>query len=399
MSNVYNDEMMANNNQIEKYRKVQLKTIILAVCIIPVLLIFVHYSVSITFFFLAIGVFFHYENKIKDFTKRNSDIVSKAYPDPENVINDYQSNNYGYSSSNNHQYQKDHEPQSRFGHIEYPHDQKNSLEIIIAPEIKNSINKGIGKIKHREFLYKNWNLQSIDQMDSKNIFNFYGPPGTGKTISAKEVAKILNKKLFIVKYDQVESKMVGETEKNIASVFKFAKENDAIIFLDEADALVSQRVESTSANGQYLNAAKNVFMQELDRFNGLMILTTNHFHSFDPALLRRISQHIAFELPNQEMRLKLFKAHIPQEVTVDKKIDFNKLSLLTNGFSGGDIKNVTREAMTMAINQADQLGDITKSCLTEDLLIAEIKNIKRTKKDYFNEKEVKTIGISSQEKD
>lgn len=399
MANAYNEEMMANNYEISKFRNIQLKMIMATVCILPVLAIFIHYYFSLALLTLTIGGYFHYENKIKDFTKRNSDIVNKAYPDPENVINDHQSNSYGYSSSNNHQYQQDKEPQSRFGQIEYPNEQNNSLEIIIAPEIKDSINKGIGKIKHREFLYKNWNLQSIDQMDSKNIFNFYGPPGTGKTISAKEVAKILDKKLFIVKYDQVESKMVGETEKNIASVFRFAKDNDAIIFLDEADALVSQRVESTSANAQYLNAAKNVFMQELDRFNGLMILTTNHFHSFDPALLRRISQHIAFELPNQEMRLKLFKAHIPKEVTLDKNIDFNKLSLMTNGFSGGDIKNVTREAMTMAINQADQLGDITKSCLTEDMLIVEIKNIKKTKKDYFNEKETKTIGISSQEKE
>lgn len=400
MSNVSNNEFMANNEMISKLRNTQLKIIVVSIVVLPVLLIFTNFLVTGIVFALVLGTCFHYNNEIKDYTKRNADLHKKAYPDPNTLIQNSMSSEgeeFQTQEYSNQSYME--APKSRFGQIESPSDNDTNLEIIISPEVEEDINKGIGKINHREFLYKQWNLKSIDKMDGKNIFNFYGPPGTGKTISAKKVAKILDKKLFVVKYDQVESKMVGETEKNISSVFKFAKENKCIIFLDEADALVSQRVESISSNAQHLNAVKNVFMQELDRFNGIMILTTNNFHSFDPALLRRISQHIAFELPNQEMRLKLFRSHIPKEVNLDSNVDFNKLALISNGLSGGDIKNITVEAMTNAINQADQLGDITKACLTEAHLMNEIKKVKKTKKAYFNEMDVKTIGISQSDKD
>lgn len=385
MDNNYHEETNANNNKIAKYTKIQIKWTIAAILIMPILAVYLPLPVWAVLFSLFCGVIFYYHNQIKDYHQRNSNIFQKANPDPTQVVYQQEFQNSNYTS----QVEK-----SQFGYIFDPNTQK-SQEILVSDEVKDSINKGIGKIKHKEFLYKNWNLQSIDSMDSKNIFNFFGPPGTGKTISAKEVAKILNKKLFVVKYDQVESKMVGDTEKNITSVFQFAKKHDAIIFLDEADSLLSQRVEASTANGQYLNASKNVFMQELDQFNGIMILTTNLFKSFDEAILRRINQHVKFELPDKETRSKLFRSHIPKEVNLNTNVNFEKLGDVSAGLSGGDIKNITCEAMNQSIIEADRNGDITKACLGENHLMSEIKRVKKTKDEYFGKKESKVIGINS----
>ena len=284
----------------------------------------------------------------------------------------------------------DGEPKSKLGYLIDPN--TVHAEIIVSDTVKNSINQGIGKIKHREFLYEKWNLKSIDKMDNKNIFNFYGLPGTGKTLSAIEVAKILNKKLFVVDYSQVDDKHVGESEKNISKIFAFAKKHDAIILLDEADSLVAKRIEATTANGQYLNSAKTVLMQELDKFNGIMILTTNLFQSFDQAILRRISQNVKFELPNQEMRMKIFKAHIPKEV-MTLGLDYDLLAESSKYLSGGDIKNITREAMLKAINEADQSGDVLKACLSQNHLMEELNKVKETKLEYKNETKDKKLGI------
>ena len=382
--NPYQEEYKANNEIITKLFK---RSVILAFTALFSLIFFVALDYVTLSWVVAIGTLiscYAWYDQTKQLQKRNNMIFNKAYPPADKVISDYQQ-----SFSNNNQTSL---PESKFGYLEDPNDYNQ--EIIVSPTVTESINKGIGKIKHKDFLYNSWNLKSIDKMENKNIFNFYGPPGTGKTISARKVAKILNKKLFIVKYDQVESRYVGEAEKNISSVFSFAKENDAILFLDEADSLVSQRVQADSANGQHLNASKNVFMQELDKFNGIMILTTNLFSSFDPAILRRVNQNIKFDLPNREMRLKIFKNHIPEAVNREN-IDWDKMADLTSNFSGGDIKNVTHEAMINAINEADQNGDILQACLTEKHLIKEINKIKLAKNDYF-QTNTKTIGITQE---
>lgn len=266
-------------------------------------------------------------------------------------------------------------------------------KIIVSPEVKESINSGICKIKNKEFLYNKWNYKSIDKSENKNIFNFYGLPGTGKTLSAREVARTLGKKLYIVDYAQTESKMVGETEKHISEIFSFAKNNDAIILLDEADTLVSKRIEENTSSSRHINASRNVFMQELDKFDGVVILTTNLFSSFDSALLRRISQHIKFDLPTLEMRKEILKAHIPEAVNLGKNVNFQELAELTKGFSGGDIKNCTREAMLSAIMEADTNGILDDAVLEKKHLICQIDKINKTKDSYNKVDPSKVIGI------
>ena len=81
------------------------------------------------------------------------------------------------------------------------------------------------------------------------------------------------------------------------------------MFFDEADSLLSKRVATGESCSTSINQNRNTLMQELDRFDGVVIVTTNLFENYDPALLRRIQRHIHFRLPNASMRRELFALH------------------------------------------------------------------------------------------
>ena len=256
-------------------------------------------------------------------------------------------------------------------------------QLVITDQIKESVKVGIAKIQMSDFLNKTWNLESVDS-SQKSILNFYGKPGTGKTLCAKAVASQLGKRLLHVDYSQVESKWVGETGKNIKKIFKIAKENEAVILLDEADSLVSRRM-SDGKQSQHINQERNIFMQELDSFKGVVILTTNLFENYDEAMLRRISQHIEFELPNFEQKITLYKNHIPEAVAKEE-LNFEELVAASIDFSGGDIKNVCMEAMVSAVMEANENNALDQAKLKQSHLLAEINKIKKSKGVYSHQR-------------
>jgi SpoVK/Ycf46/Vps4 family AAA+-type ATPase len=92
-----------------------------------------------------------------------------------------------------------------------------------------------------------------------------------------------------------------------------------------------------------INQNRNCLMQELDRFDGVVIVTTNLFENYDPALLRRIQRHIKFRLPDASMRRELFALHLPNPDRV--QADYAVLAELSRGLSGGDILNVCVNAI------------------------------------------------------
>ena len=108
-------------------------------------------------------------------------------------------------------------------------------------------------------------------------------------------------------------------------------------------------------------------MQELDRFDGVVIVTTNLFENYDPALLRRIQRHIHFRLPNASMRRELFSLHLPNPDRV--QADYAVLSELSQGLSGGDILNVC----VNAIHAGSVNADAKRWLVTQAMIEAEIK--------------------------
>ena len=120
---------------------------------------------------------------------------------------------------------------------------------------------------------------------------FYGAPGTGKTALAEHIAKALDKPLIIKQASDLMSKYVGETEQNMAAMFREAELEKAVLLLDEADSFLQDR---RGAQRTYEVTEVNEMLQGMERHNGIFICTTNLLDSIDQAALRRFTFKIKF---------------------------------------------------------------------------------------------------------
>ncbi len=120
---------------------------------------------------------------------------------------------------------------------------------------------------------------------------FYGAPGTGKTALAEHIARALDKPLIIKQASDLMSKYVGETEQNMAAMFREAEEEKAVLLLDEADSFLQDR---RGAQRTYEVTEVNEMLQGMERHNGIFICTTNLLDSIDQAALRRFTFKIKF---------------------------------------------------------------------------------------------------------
>ena len=245
--------------------------------------------------------------------------------------------------------------------------------LVLQPSVVADIEAALRLIEIREQLEVVWKLHEIQPQRGRCIVNFYGPPGTGKTRAALGIARRLGKPLYQVDYSAIVSKYLGDTAKHIALAFKQAAEADAVLFFDEADSLLSRRVAMGESCSTSINQNRNCLMQELDRFGGVVVMTTNLFGNYDEAILRRIARHIEFALPNVEMRERLFRAHLPNADLVPS--DLRQVAIKARGFSGGDILNACLNAMLAA--SADPIPDNWQ--LSEAALLAEIAKIESGK--------------------
>jgi len=130
-------------------------------------------------------------------------------------------------------------------------------------------------------------------------------------------------------------------------------------------------------------------MQELDRFNGVVIMTTNLFGNYDPALLRRIAKHIEFKAPNRAMRKRLFELHLPNLTLV--QADLNAIARSSLGLCGGDILNVCLNA----IYAGSTSNDPTEWRITEAILNAQIAKVKAAKNNHEGRAAQRAIGFNA----
>jgi ATP-dependent 26S proteasome regulatory subunit len=253
-------------------------------------------------------------------------------------------------------------------------------KMILHPEVKTDIHAGLRALEIRADLDRIWNLSSIQPQQGRCILNFYGPPGTGKTRAALGIALRLGKPLYQVDYSAVISKYLGDTAKHIKAAFAAARDHGAVLFFDEADSLLSKRVSTGESCSTSINQNRNCLMQELDRFDGEVIVTTNLFENYDPALLRRIQRHIKFRLPDASMRRELFALHLPNPDRVTA--DYAVLAELSRGLSGGDILNICINVIYAGSTDADP----QKWLVTQVMLEREIAKAKKAKAEHAGEK-------------
>ncbi|PIE18508.1 MAG: hypothetical protein CSA66_04680 [Proteobacteria bacterium] len=196
---------------------------------------------------------------------------------------------------------------------------------------------------------------------------FDGPPGTGKTLCAEIIAGEFSRPLYRINLPEVVSKYVGETEKNIKAIFQQAKISHAMLLFDEADSLFAARMaETKSSTDRYANMEVNLLLQEIERFPGVVILTTNFYGSLDKALIRRIQFRVTFEEPDEEGRHKIWQVLCPPETPLAEDVSFESLAKHFE-MTGGMIKNALIRAAYMACEAGTSLtqAHLEESCLDE----------------------------------
>jgi hypothetical protein len=121
---------------------------------------------------------------------------------------------------------------------------------------------------------------------------FYGAPGTGKTALAEHIARSLDRPLLVKQASDLMSKFVGETEQNMAAMFREAEAEKAVLLLDEADSFLQDR---RGAQRTYEVTEVNEMLQGMERFAGIFVCTTNLLDRIDQAALRRFTFKIKFK--------------------------------------------------------------------------------------------------------
>jgi SpoVK/Ycf46/Vps4 family AAA+-type ATPase len=132
---------------------------------------------------------------------------------------------------------------------------------------------------------------------------FYGAPGTGKTALGEHISRALSKPLIVKQASDLISKFVGETEQNMAKMFQEAEAEKAVLLLDEADSFLQDR---RGAQRSYEVTEVNEMLQQMERYNGIFVCTTNLLDRIDQAALRRFTFKIKFKPLTKEQREKMF---------------------------------------------------------------------------------------------
>jgi len=178
----------------------------------------------------------------------------------------------------------------------------------------------------------------------------FGYPGTGKTSSVKQIAKATGRSIYMVEIDKIQSKWVGESEKNLAKVFeeyKYSKKYfdiDPILLFNEADAILGKRFNVNNAVDKTFNALQNILLQELEDFEGIFMATTNLADQLDKAFDRRLLYKVDFKRPDIFVRKQILRNVFSDcdELVLDK---LNQEYLLT----GGQIANIKKKLLVKSI--------------------------------------------------
>ncbi len=244
-------------------------------------------------------------------------------------------------------------------------DPKWTLEEIVLPkEIRETIEEVILFCQKRDILVNQWNLNQFLKAGQSVGVNLYGEPGTGKSITADAIAKALGKKILRMDYSEIQDSKWGGTEKKLSALFKQAEDNDSVIFIDEADGLLGKRT-SSGANSEVYNEMKSHLLTLIDKSNAVIIYATNIFKNYDRAFFRRILYHVHIPLPNTEQRIALWKFHLNESIPRAAAFSFERAAELSEGLSGGDIKNIT---LKLCIKLASEhISEITIDALTKEI--------------------------------
>jgi SpoVK/Ycf46/Vps4 family AAA+-type ATPase len=181
----------------------------------------------------------------------------------------------------------------------------------------------------------------------------YGPSGTGKSAFAQHVAKVLDKPALLKRASDIFGSFVGETERNMATMFREATADDAVLILDEADSFLRER---EGARRGWEITIVNEMLTQIEAFEGIFFATTNLMDRLDTACLRRFDMKINLGYLKFDQRLVLTKT-VCKELNVGLTPPLEDLLRQLDQLTPGDFDNVLRQSRLRPIRTASDLID------------------------------------------
>ncbi len=220
-------------------------------------------------------------------------------------------------------------------------------DVVLHPKTRETLNNVVKQVDKEVFKkLREWGIKDKRKSIDARII-FYGAAGTGKTMTAMSLAKTLKKPILSFDCSKILSMYVGESEKNVRRIFDDFRELSAkakvepILLLNEADQFLSSRSEGAGSSADKMhNQMQNIFLEQIERFEGILIATTNLLGNIDKAFSRRFNYKIEFKKPGRKQRLRLWQFMLPEKA--DYAEDFDVEALAKYELTGGQINLVIR---------------------------------------------------------
>ena len=204
-------------------------------------------------------------------------------------------------------------------------------------------------------------INAVNHNVGINKFLFEGLPGSGKTEAAKNVARLLNRSLFVVDFENLIDSKLGQTNKNITNVFKeinmIPNANKIVVLFDEIDVIALDRINSNDV--REMGRVTSTILRELDRLTDLnkeivIIATTNLYSNFDKALVRRFDAVINFNRYSEEDLIEVaeyyFSSFIKNFKGTSKDVRlFRKILKIASELPyPGELKNIIKTSLAFS---------------------------------------------------
>jgi len=220
-------------------------------------------------------------------------------------------------------------------------------DVVLHPKTRETLNNVVKQVDKEVFKkLREWGIKDKRKSIDARII-FYGAAGTGKTMTAMSLAKTLKKPILSFDCSKILSMYVGESEKNVRRIFDDFRELSSkakvepILLLNEADQFLSSRSEGAGSSADKMhNQMQNIFLEQIERFEGILIATTNLLGNIDKAFSRRFNYKIEFKKPGKKQRLRLWQFMLPEKA--DYAEDFDVEALAKYELTGGQINLVIR---------------------------------------------------------